>query len=1260
MPFHANAQQRLVTEGRYSPTEAFTSSIVTRAPWDSIIDFATHDSFCGMTLYPRQQTLLRLIFLETDQMTQYDLDVIEEWRHGFMQRRDIFGVQPDIWERVAYLKERGFRRFPEVQAVLGRRASKGMIGGVLGAEQMAYMFSLDDWQAHYGVVPGKDGYLTVVATSQSQAKRHQFRDIAMVVEGCAYLQPHIASSRDCELSIRTPADMRRIASLRAAGMVPDHEIASLHAIAMASNSDVVRGAASFGLFLDEFAFMIQGTGSSKSGEEVYECLDPNTRVLCADLIWRPIGELEVGDKVIGYDEYPDRQGGRRKLRETTVLGVRHQSPSPAYRITFVDGTSVVCSSNHRWLRVNYIAKQGGHNGARWAAIDPVHMPGKRTTRPLKVGDHIKFLVEPWETDNTHDGGWLAGMYDGEGCLSTSGPGRRIHLSQTEGAVLDRAQQVLKDFGFDIHLRSGNYKNRPAHWRPVWSVDINRLEQCMRLLGQFRPTRLLEKQKLLWEGRAISNAQNVKTIACIEQVPDQVLVDIETGTGTFVAEGLLSHNSAVPSLDQFDPDSLIYIPSSPFCLAPETPVLTNDLRWVPVGSLRLGDKLIGFDEDIPGGIGSYRAWREAEVTETTIIQAPRYEITLESGKKILATADHMWLAKRGQGGGKGSGPRGQRSKKYPQNWCWIKVKDLKPGDSIKSIGADPWEADDTREGGWLAGIFDGEGHLSGRAGGQSILGFAQNPGIVLDKTVQLLEEKGFDFTQHFSENRIIKMTLGGGVAEIMRFLGTIRPERLLDKFGDFFYGRRIYGHLDKAADRVVSVELKDHGPVVALGTSTNTLVAEGLLSHNSKIGQFFTLYKQGSVLMKSYTDKHGDTYRRETEDSLGVDAAAAITDMTADPMKLVFQGPSWILYQDWERGEELVGVSFKRPIQPDLTNESQQRRMLRNPEKFRVERMGQFAEVQDQYLDPDKVEAMFAPLDWREPLVAQSHGRFDRTYRIHCDPGRTGANFAMAIGHVEDAPCTGCGWRTEDGGTGWANTKHICPNNGHVWPHVIIDFLHVWKPGDFPPDPESGRRTIDYVTVGQDIKDILSRFRSTEKISMDQWNSAFFLSDLRKEFSPTIRVTEVTFTEKENQRRYEKFKSAINLGWVSSYRDTFFEDNTSLLEQELKFLSIKNGKVVKQDFGPVTTKDLSDCVEVVTVDLLHDALDRWEAGTLTAASYGSTDTAGLRSGREYERGAIAGKSSGRAWQDLERQRVDRARARRYSPSRASQIRTRGMR
>jgi len=52
----------------------------------------THRSFCGRRLYPRQQTLYRLIFLETELMTDYDLAVIEEWRQGFLRRRDTFGV----------------------------------------------------------------------------------------------------------------------------------------------------------------------------------------------------------------------------------------------------------------------------------------------------------------------------------------------------------------------------------------------------------------------------------------------------------------------------------------------------------------------------------------------------------------------------------------------------------------------------------------------------------------------------------------------------------------------------------------------------------------------------------------------------------------------------------------------------------------------------------------------------------------------------------------------------------------------------------------------------------------------------------------------------------------------------------------------------------------------------------------------------------------------------------------------------------------
>lgn len=38
----------------------------------SIVEFAEHDAFCGKVLYPRQKTLLKVIFLETENLTDYD------------------------------------------------------------------------------------------------------------------------------------------------------------------------------------------------------------------------------------------------------------------------------------------------------------------------------------------------------------------------------------------------------------------------------------------------------------------------------------------------------------------------------------------------------------------------------------------------------------------------------------------------------------------------------------------------------------------------------------------------------------------------------------------------------------------------------------------------------------------------------------------------------------------------------------------------------------------------------------------------------------------------------------------------------------------------------------------------------------------------------------------------------------------------------------------------------------------------------------
>jgi hypothetical protein len=79
------------------------------------------------------------------------------------------GVQPDIWDRIEYLKANGFTHFPHVQMVMGRRASKGIIGSILATERIAWLYSLGSWQQHFNQVPGQVAEITVVANSLTQA-----------------------------------------------------------------------------------------------------------------------------------------------------------------------------------------------------------------------------------------------------------------------------------------------------------------------------------------------------------------------------------------------------------------------------------------------------------------------------------------------------------------------------------------------------------------------------------------------------------------------------------------------------------------------------------------------------------------------------------------------------------------------------------------------------------------------------------------------------------------------------------------------------------------------------------------------------------------------------------------------------------------------------------------------------------------------------------------------------------------------------------
>lgn len=77
-----------------------------------------------------------------------------------------------------------------------------------------------------------------------------------------------------------------------------------------------------------------------------------------------------------------------------------------------------------------------------------------------------------------------------------------------------------------------------------------------------------------------------------------------------------------------------------CLAPETRVLTSDLRWVASGDIEVGDELMAFDEEARDT--KTRRWRTAKVTANPEIKRPCYRVTLEDGTEIVASAKHGWL------------------------------------------------------------------------------------------------------------------------------------------------------------------------------------------------------------------------------------------------------------------------------------------------------------------------------------------------------------------------------------------------------------------------------------------------------------------------------------------------------------------------------------------------------------------------------------------------------------------------------------------
>lgn len=263
-------------------------------------------------------------------------------------------------------------------------------------------------------------------------------------------------------------------------------------------------------------------------------------------------------------------------------------------------------------------------------------------------------------------------------------------------------------------------------------------------------------------------------------------------------------------------------SAQFCVSADVRVLTADLRWIPAGEVRVGDHLAGFDENIP--VSGRRRWRRSVVERAEVIPRPCYSVVFEDGSQACATADHLWLA---------CGPAGSRYAKAD----WYRTDALvsrRGGARAVVMPTEVWSEDTSWEAGYLAAAFDGEGHFihgvrgdgAGHGGGQYVgIVFSQRDNEMYAEVVRCLKVLGFTFREEIRPD--VRQVIIGRRHEVLRFLGSIRPRRMLAQFRFEWLGQL------NAMERV---RVKDVGyvgerPVAVLTTSTGTYIAEGLAVHN---------------------------------------------------------------------------------------------------------------------------------------------------------------------------------------------------------------------------------------------------------------------------------------------------------------------------------------------------------------------------------------------------------------------------------------------
>jgi DNA repair photolyase len=161
---------------------------------------------------------------------------------------------------------------------------------------------------------------------------------------------------------------------------------------------------------------------------------------------------------------------------------------------------------------------------------------RRELRAIHTGSRTKVeaireLVRwPLRPNTAWRKGFLAGIFDAEG---SCGGSEALRIANTDGTIVHWTQECLERFGFDVVI------DRTTHANGLVYVRIRGgLKERLRFFHLTDPA-ITRKRTI--EGVALKSDARTKVVSVEPLGMELPLYDITTGTGDFIADGVVSHN-----------------------------------------------------------------------------------------------------------------------------------------------------------------------------------------------------------------------------------------------------------------------------------------------------------------------------------------------------------------------------------------------------------------------------------------------------------------------------------------------------------------------------------------------------------------------------------------------------------------------------------------------------------------------------------------------------------------------------------------------